>query len=410
MNVFTELKEGLGISWSAIRANKMRSILTTLGIVIGIVTVTLMGAAITGLDRAFLRNISTIGADVFYVERFDWFAGSHEAWMKMQKRRRITLVQVNALNELLTMAKAIAPVADSEETVRYKKRMSSSVHVIGTTDQYSITSSVGLSEGRFMTPGESSGGRPVCIVGSEVAANLFQRASPLGNRVRVGDVSFEVIGVLEKQGTFLGMFSLDNQIIIPLQQFTEAFWHTPDYQIQIKVKELTQLEEAKEELRSAMRKVRRLAPNDPDDFGINQQDQFVKMFHRLGGTIAAVGIFITGLSLFVGGIGIMNIMFVSVAERTREIGIRKAIGAKRRTILVQFLIEAASICLLGGLIGLSIAWPTTLGIQRVFPATLSLGIVAIAIGVSLLTGLLSGFFPAWRAARMNPVEALRTGD
>ena len=120
-----------------------------------------------------------------------------------------------------------------------------------------------------------------------------------------------------------------------------------------------------------MRKVRRLAPNDPDDFGINQQDQFIKMFHKLGGTIAAVGIFITGLSLFVGGIGIMNIMFVSVAERTREIGIRKAIGAKRRTILVQFLIEAASICLLGGLIGLGIAWPTTLGIQRFFPATLS---------------------------------------
>jgi putative ABC transport system permease protein len=410
MNFLTELKEGLGISWSAIRANKMRSILTTLGIVIGIVTVTLMGAAITGLDRAFLRNISSIGADVFYVERFDWFAGSHEDWMKMQKRPRITLVQANALNDLLSMAKAVAPVADSEETVRYKKRTSSSVHVIGTTDVYALTSSVGMSEGRFISPGESSGGRPVCIVGSEVAANLFQRVSPLGNRIRVGDVSFEVIGVLEKQGTFLGLFSLDNQVIIPLQQFTAAFWHNPDYQIQVKVRELAQLEEAKEELRSAMRKVRRLAPNDSDDFAINQQDQFVKMFHRLGGTIAAVGIFVTGLSLFVGGIGIMNIMFVSVAERTREIGIRKAIGAKRRTILVQFLIEAASICLLGGLIGLSIAWPTTLGIQRFFPATLSLSIVALAIGVSLLTGVLSGFFPAWRAARMNPVEALRTGD
>jgi putative ABC transport system permease protein len=410
MNLLTEFKEGLGISWGAIRANKMRSILTTLGIVIGIVTVTLMGAAITGLDRAFLRNISSIGADVLYVQRFEWFNDSEEGWLRMQKRPRITAAQASALSELLTMAKAVAPAADTDATVRYKKRTSSSVHVIGTTDQYAVTSGVGMSQGRFMTPGESAGGRPVCILGSEVAANLFQRGSPLGNRVIVEDTSFEVIGVLEKQGSFLGLFSLDNQVVIPLQQFTSALWHNPDYQIQVKVKELEQLDEAKEELRSAMRKIRRLAPNAPDDFGINQQDQFVKMFHKLGGTIAAVGIFVTSLSLFVGGIGIMNIMFVSVAERTREIGIRKAIGAKRRTIMVQFLIEAASICLLGGLIGLGIAWPVTLGIQRFFPATLSVAIVSLAIGVSLVTGVLSGFFPAWRAARMDPVNALRTGD
>jgi putative ABC transport system permease protein len=393
MNLFTEFREGLGISWGAIRANKLRSILTTLGIVIGIVTVTLMGAAITGLDRAFLRNISTIGADVLYVQRFEWFIDSHEEWMRMQKRPRITLAQANALAEQLTMSKAVAPVADDDATVRYKKKSSSSVHVIGATESICDNERCRVVEGRYMTPGESSGGRPVCILGSEVAANLFPRVSPLGYQVMVGDASFEVIGVLEKQGTFLGMFSLDNQVIVPLQQFITSFWHNPDYQIQVKVKELEQLDEAREEVRAAMRRIRRLAPNTPDDFGINQQDQFVQMFHRLGGTIAAVGIFITGLSLFVGGIGIMNIMFVSVAERTREIGIRKAIGAKRRTILVQFLIEAASICLLGGLIGLGIAWPTTLGIQRFFPATISVGIVAMALGVSLLTGVLSGFFP-----------------
>ena len=410
MNLLSELKEGLGISWGAIRANKMRSILTTLGIVIGILTVTLMGTAITGLDQAFLKNISTIGADVFYVERFDWFADGHEEWMKMQKRRKITLAQASALKNQLTLARAVAPATDTEASVRYKKRGSSSVHIIGTTEDYLVTSSVGVAQGRFMSAGEAGGGRPVCIIGSEVAANLFQRESPLGNRVKVGNQSFEVIGVLEKQGSFLGMFSLDNQVIIPLPQFTSSFWSDPDFQIQVKVKELEQLEEAKEELRSAMRKIRHLEPNAPDDFGINQQDQFVKMFHKLGGTIAAVGVFITGLSLFVGGIGIMNIMFVSVAERTREIGIRKAIGAKRRTILMQFLIEAASICLLGGLIGLGIAWPVTLLIQRFFPATLSIPIVAIAIVVSLITGVLSGFFPAWRAARMNPVEALRSGE
>jgi putative ABC transport system permease protein len=351
-----------------------------------------------------------IGADIFYVQRFDWFTDSHEEWMRMMKRKPIDLSHANALRDQLTMAKAVAPAADTQEAVRYQKRGSSSVTIIGTTDQYLFTSSVGVAEGRFMSPSEAAGGRPVCIIGSEVATNLFQGESPLGNKLYVGGHSFEVIGVLDKQGKLLGLVSLDNQVIIPLPQFTSHFWRDPDYQIQVKVNQLEQLEDAREELRAAMRKVRRLAPSQPDDFSINQQDQFVRMFHKLGGTIAVIGVFITGLSLFVGGIGIMNIMFVSVAERTREIGIRKAIGAKRRTILLQFLIEAASICLMGGLVGLSIAWPITFAVQSFLPATLSPMMVAIAIGVSLVTGLLSGFFPAWRAARMNPVDALRTGE
>jgi putative ABC transport system permease protein len=410
MKLFSELKEGAGISWSAIRANKMRSVLTTLGIVIGIVTVTLMGTAITGLNRAFLRNISIIGADVFYVDRFDWFSHTYDAYMKMRKRKRITLTQVEALRGQLTMARAIAPVAESETSVRYQRRGSDNVHVIGTTDQYVFTTSVGVGLGRFFSETEASAGRPVCVIGSEVATNLFRRAPPLGNFIKISDATFEVVGVLDKQGSFLGMFSLDNQVIIPLPQFNSVIWNWPNYTIQVKAQDLGLLEEAKEELRGAMRKIRRVPPNEPDDFAINQQDQFVKMFNRVGGTIAAVGIFITGLSLFVGGIGIMNIMFVSVAERTREIGIRKAIGAKRRNILVQFLIEAASICLLGGLIGLAIAWPLTLLLQRFLPATMSLPVVSIAMGLSLLTGVVSGFLPAWRAARMNPVDALRSGE
>jgi putative ABC transport system permease protein len=410
MNLLTELREGLAISWSAIRANKLRSILTTLGIVIGVMTVTLMGTAITGLDQAFIRSISAIGVDVFYVERFEWFVDSEEEWSKMQKRPRITLAQVESLREQLNLARAVAPVAFTMGPVRYQKRGSDRVQIIGTTDDYGFTSSVGLAQGRFMSPGEASGGRPVCIIGCDIATNLFRQASPLGNQITIRDRWFEVIGVLEKQGSFLGMFSLDNQVIIPLPQFISQYWRDPDYEIQVKARGVEQLNETRDELWAVMRKVRRLAPKDADDFAINQQDQFVKMFHKLGGTIAAVGMFITGLSLFVGGIGIMNIMFVSVAERTREIGIRKAIGAKRRTILVQFLIEAASICLLGGLIGLGIAWPLTFAMHSYLPATMSPLVVGIAVGVSLVTGVVSGFLPAWRAARLNPVDALRSGE
>jgi putative ABC transport system permease protein len=168
------------------------------------------------------------------------------------------------------------------------------------------------------------------------------------------------------------------------------------------------MQEAMEEIRGVVRKLRKVPPGMEDDFSLNQQDILVKTFHRVGGIVASVGLFITGLSMFVGGIGIMNIMFVSVAERTREIGVRKAIGAKRRAILVQFLIEAATICLLGGLLGLAVAFPASLALKKFLPASMSFLVAGLAILISLITGLVSGFLPAYRAARMDPVEALRS--
>jgi putative ABC transport system permease protein len=407
MNFFTELREGLVISWSAIRANKLRSILTTLGIVIGIVTVTLMGTAIEGLNRSFMNSISSIGADVLYVDRASWIIRSHQEWIDSRKRPAIPLSVAEALERQLTLAAAVVPVAQNNEPVKYKSRNSSYVNIIGTTEQFLLTSGLTVAEGRFLSAAECSGGRPVCVIGAEVATNLFEGKPAIGEKIMVGQTRLEVVGVLEKQGGMGDNGGADNEVIVPLPQFNNSFLDEPDYEIQVKVKQLGQLEDAREELRVVMRRIRHLAPGDPENFTINQQDQFLEIFHRVAGTIAAVGLFITGLSLFVGGIGIMNIMFVSVAERTREIGVRKAIGAKRRTILLQFLIEAASICLIGGTIALIIAWVAVLGLQKVMPAEMSAGIIVISLLVSLLTGVLSGFLPAWRAARMNPVDALR---
>jgi putative ABC transport system permease protein len=407
MNLLTELKEGLAISWSAIRANTMRSVLTTLGIVIGIVTVTLMGTALEGLNGAFLKAISSIGADVLFVSREDWSGGDTEAeWLKIQKRPHLTIEQASALERDLTLARAVTPLAFDQRMLKYEKRSAGGVQIIGSTDQLLLTGGISIADGRFLSAADAEGGRPMCVIGSTVATNLFPRESPLGKRIIIGTRPFEVIGVLEKQGDLFGQF--DNQAIIPLRQLTAAFLHTRDVEmIEIKVKDVADLENAKEELHSAMRRIRRLAPGDPDDFAINQQEQVLEMVHKVTAIIGGIGLFITGLSLFVGGIGIMNIMFVSVAERTREIGIRKAIGAKRRTILLQFLVEAATICLIGGAIGLGIAWPVTLVMQQYMPAALSPTVVGLALLVSLVTGLLSGFVPAWRAARMNPVDALR---
>lgn len=408
MNFLIELKEGLSIAWDAIRANKLRSILTTLGIIIGVVTVTLMGTAIDSMDRAFHKSISVIGADTLFVNRIGWILGSDVDWEKMWRRRSITLEQVRAVEGHMTRVVGVAPIFGTMQTVRYQDKSASGVQILGTSDQFLAASSLTMGEGHFITPEDSQGGRPVCVIGLDVATNLFPRESPLGKQIRVGQRKLEIIGVLDKQGTFLGLTSLDNEVFIPIQQLLIGYNRNPDFTIRIKVANVNELDDAEEELRGIMRKTRHVAPGDSDDFTINRQEQFISMFNKVAGTIAAVGLTITGLSLFVGGIGIMNIMFVSVAERTREIGVRKAIGAKRRTILLQFLIEAASICLLGGLVALVLTYIVTIVIsQFLITMTMSLPVMGLAVLVSLLTGLASGFFPAWRAARMDPVEALR---
>lgn len=408
MNLLLEFYEGLRIAWGAIRANKLRSALTTLGIVIGILTVTLMGTAIEGLNASFMQSVSSIGADVLYVERRDWIIQSYEDWMEMRKRRRFTLSQAEAVMGQVDFAIAMSPVASRGASIEYGDKSGGGVQVYGTTEENVIVSSLDVAEGRFLSRAESDGGRPVCVIGASVATNLFGGDPAIGNRVRLNHKPYEVVGVLEKRGTGLGGGSVDNQVIIPLPSFMAAFNHNPNISLQVKVRDLASLADTRDELRSIVRRVRRVPPGDDDDFSINQQDQIVSMFRQVAGTIAAVGLFITGLALFVGGIGIMNIMFVSVAERTKEIGIRKAIGAKRRTILMQFLIEAASICLLGGLVGLGIAWPITIAMRQVMPATLSPFIVGVALAMSAGTGLVAGFLPAWRAARMDPVDALRS--
>jgi putative ABC transport system permease protein len=407
MNYFIELKEGLSIAWDAIRANKLRSILTTLGIIIGIISVTLMGTVINGINTAFRNGIASVGADVLYVDRTDWLIDSWAEWTKEQKRAYINKDQVRFIQREMPMAVDIAPDVANNQSISYKRKDSSSVRVIGSTDEFMDIHGLTMAEGRFMSAVEAEAGRAVCVLGTNVAERLFANESPIGKTVRLGGRAMEVIGVIEKQGTFGGISSPDDAVIIPLRQMLNGYTREPNYEILVKVDSLAHLEDAKEELRGLMRRVRHVAPGDPDDFSTNQQSLIIDIFNRVAGTIAIVGLVITSLSLFVGGTGIMNIMFVSVAERTREIGVRKAIGAKRRTILLQFLIEAAVICLLGGLLGLGITYGLTFAVATIMPAKLSLPVVGLAILVSLVTGVISGFLPAWRAARMNPVDALR---
>ena len=200
MNFLTELREGTSISWSAIRANKLRSALTTLGIVIGIVTVTLMGTAIQGLNSSFMTSVSSIGADVLFVNRSSWFNQSEQDWITSQKRPQLTLDLADGLARELTMAAAIAPAASTGADVRYKKRRSSGVDIVGTTEAYETTMGLNVAAGRFFTSGESGGGRPVCVLGATAATNLFLSDPPVGQRILIGGHQFQVVGVLEKLG------------------------------------------------------------------------------------------------------------------------------------------------------------------------------------------------------------------
>ncbi|HLF15448.1 MAG TPA: ABC transporter permease [Bacteroidota bacterium] len=402
-----ELKEGLAIAFRAIRANKMRSVLTTLGIIIGIVAVTGMATAIDGLDKAFEKSARAFGTDILYVQKFPWI--SNEDWSLIRNRPDIKTEYVDAIERQAKLSSAAAPVVGRRMPVTNGNYALEDAFVTGTTHSYNEASGNSNIDGRFFSAEESDGGRPVCVIGAVVAEKLFPTGDPVGQTIRVGGAPYQVLGVYEKAGGLWGRFTSDNRVFMPLNAFENRFGSRRFVTINVKVADVNDIENAKLELEGILRKVRRIEPGKENNFNINAQEILTQTFGAFTMTVGAIGLFITGLSLLVGGIGIMNIMFVSVTERTREIGIRKAIGARKRTILMQFLIEAAALCLIGGLIGLAVAFILVQIVSRAFEleASMPVFIVFIAILVSLMVGLTSGFLPAYRAAKMDPVEALR---
>jgi len=406
LNLFVEIKESIIIAFNAITAHKMRSILATLGIVIGITAVTLMQTAIEGINRAFESSISSIGADVLYVQKFEWFG--KEDFEFYRNRKDITMQNYEFLKKYCQSADAICPSAGSMQTLQFGNLNLENVFVIGTNEEYQKTLSLNMDDGRFYSQKESESGYPVCVIGMDVKNAFFQNLDPIGKTIKVGTFSFRIIGVVEKQGSMLGLFSLDNRIIIPIERFFKLFGTKRSLSINVKAHDVKSMDETKEEVSSIMRKARRIPLGGKDDFGVNQQSAFRDTYDQLTSLIKIIGLLITSLSLVVGSVGIANIMFVSVKERTKEIGIRKAIGARKRTVLLQFLVESTVICLLGGVIGLAIAFPISLVIDAyVMPTAMPLWVVFLGIIISLFFGVLSGFFPAFNAAKMDPVDSLR---
>lgn len=408
-----ELSESWKIALAQMQANKTRSMLTALGVIIGIVAVTLMGTAIAGIQKGFDKSMAILGDDVLYVSQFPWARVND--WWNYRDRREIKTEYAETLNRLIAATPnsnliIAVPTSNVTKTVKYADNQVSNIFVQGTTADYPLISVVDFSEGRFFNELEAKAAANVCLLGYDVADALFPSASPIDKNVLINGQQFKVIGVGARQGSFLGLFSLDSIVIVPLTTFKRYFSAKSESDVRVKVKDKMKLADAKDELTGLMRRVRALPPEKKDDFNINEQQAFKSTLDPVKNSIAIAGLFITGLSLFVGAIGIMNITFVSVKERTKEIGTRKALGARRRTILLQFLIESTALCIVGGLIGLIFAYTMCFGIEQAFPSfpiQFSMALVIVSMIVSVATGLVSGFAPAWSASRLDPVTALR---
>lgn len=404
--------ENVRIAGAQIRANKTRSFLTALGVIIGTVAVTLMGTAINGIDATVSKSFAGFGEDVLYVTRSPWF--EQIDWTIIRNRQPIKAGYARRLNAWIaenpdSALRLAVPAAERGVNVVRGEFRVNNVYLQGTSADQPRISRSDMLQGRFFSEYEEQSAANVVVIGFDIADALFPNESPIDKPVRIRGQNFRVVGVVARQGSFFGLFSWDAMLAIPLPTYRRYFSTTDSAELRVQF-DPTRLESAREELRGVMRLLRQLDPEEKDDFAINEQGAVRGPIDKLKGGVTTAGFFITGLALFVGAIGIMNITFVSVKERTREIGTRKALGARRGTILGQFLVEAIAISTVGGVFGLLAALALAQLAGLLFPSmpvVFSYGLIVLAILLSVVAGVASGFVPAWFASRLDPVVALR---
>ena len=405
-NSFTLIAEYLRMAGVAIFSHKMRSFLTTLGIFIGVTTIITIWTTVQGLNNYINSTLSDIGSSVVYVEKFPWII-TDDYW-KYRNRKNITWNEFEAIEKYSTLADYVTPQLVSMKTIGFKENKFENVPVLGTTNNFIETSSVDLGEGRFLTELDIRNKVPVCVLGAELATKLFDTKNPIGKRIKIDGLKYRVVGVFEKQGEFFGQ-SRDNYAVVPIGTFRNVFGRHRGLQIAVLTENPDNIEDMKEELRGILRKARKVKPGEEDNFSINEQNQLTGFYESTTSTLYAIIIVIGAVSLLVGGIGITNIMLVSVTERTKEIGLRKAVGAKRKNVLSQFLLESVAISSIGGFIGIFagiIVGSIILNMMTV-EGGVTFSSVAVGFIFSTFVGIVSGFYPAYKAANMNPIDSLR---
>ncbi len=403
--------DNLRLALGTFLGNPLRSLLTLLGIVIGVTTVIAMMGLIEGLRIKVNNDLSQLGANTFQVSK--WPSGIGRVnWRKYSKRKDLTLSDLRAIQESCPSVGVVAAwdAEGAQKVATASAETRPSVRVYGTTAEYIDTSGMTVASGRYFGQVEAVDGRLVAVLGQDVVDALFPNLEPLGQEVRIKGRPFTVVGVLQRQGSFLGMMSMDNRVLVPMRAYEQLYGKVRSVGLSVQAASPELMGKAQDEVTNLMRRRREVPPLAPNDFEVRTNESMTEMFNNLSQVITVASFGVCLLSLVVGGIGILNIMLVSVTERTREIGIRKALGARRRRILGQFATEAVMLALLGGALGVGLGYGLAFLARWVlgFPTQVPTWAVALSLVMSSGVGLVFGIYPAARAARLDPVEAMRS--
>ena len=400
--------ETLKLSLDALRAHKLRSFLTLLGVILAVTTLVFVMSVIAGLNLYVAERVANLGANVYIVDRFGIIT-SRDAFIKAQKRPLVTLDDYRRLRDTMRLARAVAAEGDLNNQTRVGNIIMENTDIMGATPNFAEVRNLNIAEGRFITPADDEHHSDVAFIGADLATKFFPNVDPLGKSIRVGTHSYEVIGIAEAIGSAFGQ-SQDNYMIIPMSTFHKSWQRGIDWiAIFIQAPNAEMMSASQDEARMLIRALRHLDYNAPDNFAILGSDSIMALWHDLTANVAFMAMALVSIFLVVGGIVIMNIMLASVTERTREIGLRRSLGARKMHILLQFLTESAVLAAFGGFIGIITAYLAVYLVKATFSFPMETPLTAVILSLCLSTavGLFFGIFPAMRAAKLDPIEALR---
>jgi putative ABC transport system permease protein len=413
MILWSLIAESYRFALNALRVNKLRTVLSLLGITIGIFAIIIVFTVVDSMEKNLRDGIKSLGDNVVYVQKWPWAFGPDYPWWKYMNRPVPNVTELEHLQIRSSKAEAMAFLVNARSNVKAGNSTVENADIVIVSHDYARVQVLEIGQGRYFSENESASGKNVCLVGYNVAMALFPARDPMGEYIKIRGRKLKIIGILKKKGESLLGNNADNQVIVPInfaRNLVDLRSDNFDPLIMVKAKPGVSNEELMDELTGIMRSVRKLKPASEEDFALNQTSLISNQFDSLFNTVGTAGWIIGGFAILVGGFGIANIMFVSVKERTSQIGIQKSLGAKNYFILLQFLFESVLLCLLGGLVGLALVYLVT----RLVAGFLEMDIflsqsnIILGITISVIIGIVSGFVPAYSASQLDPVEAIRS--